>query len=87
MEIFCWRIDVQLTHNTPAARRRSFTGKPASQADVRGRISGTALPTYILDIPGGYGKVPIGPDHLEPQEDGGWIVTDPQGRRHSYRDF
>lgn len=56
-------------------------------AALRGRISGTALPTYILDIPGGYGKVPIGPDHLEPQPDGGWIVTDPQGRRHYYRDL
>ncbi|NGM46695.1 lysine-2,3-aminomutase-like protein [Rhodobacter sp. SGA-6-6] len=56
-------------------------------AALRGRLSGTALPTYILDIPGGYGKVPIGPGHLEPQEDGSWTVTDPQGRRHSYRDL
>lgn len=56
-------------------------------AALRGRISGTALPAYILDIPGGYGKVPIGPDYLEPQPDGGWIVTDPQGARHCYQDL
>ncbi len=32
---------------------------------LRGRVSGLAWPTYVLDIPGGYGKVPIGPDYLE----------------------
>ncbi len=33
-------------------------------AALRGRISGLALPTYVLDLPGGGGKVPIGPDHM-----------------------
>lgn len=47
---------------------------------LRGRISGLALPTYVLDIPGGYGKVPIGPGYLE--ADGGG-VTDNAGRRHA----
>ena len=28
---------------------------------LRGRVSGLCQPTYVLDIPGGYGKVPIGP--------------------------
>ena len=36
---------------------------------LRGTISGLAWPTYVLDIPGGWGKVPIGPDYLE--RDGG----------------
>ena len=45
---------------------------------LRGRISGTALPTYVLDIPGGAGKVPLGPDNLV--ADAG--VTDPWGRLH-----
>ncbi|HEY1414156.1 MAG TPA: lysine 2,3-aminomutase, partial [Rhodopila sp.] len=30
---------------------------------LRGRVTGLAWPTYVLDIPGGYGKVPIGPDY------------------------
>lgn len=30
-------------------------------AQLRGRLSGMCLPTYVLDIPGGAGKVPIGP--------------------------
>ena len=33
-------------------------------AALRGRISGLALPTYVLDLPGGGGKVPVGPDHM-----------------------
>ena len=32
---------------------------------LRGRVSGLAWPTYVLDIPGGHGKVPVGPDFLE----------------------
>jgi lysine 2,3-aminomutase len=44
---------------------------------LRGRISGIALPTYVLDIPGGYGKVPIGPDYLDET-----TVRDPWGRAH-----
>lgn len=51
---------------------------------LRGRVSGLALPTYVLDIPGGYGKVPIGPVFLRRGE--GWQVTDPWGRTHVYSD-
>lgn len=32
---------------------------------LRGRVTGLAWPTYVLDIPGGFGKVPIGPDYLD----------------------
>ena len=31
---------------------------------LRGRVTGLAWPSYVLDIPGGHGKVPIGPDYL-----------------------
>ncbi|MFI4963896.1 MAG: lysine-2,3-aminomutase-like protein [Caulobacterales bacterium] len=46
---------------------------------VRGAVSGLCQPTYVLDIPGGHGKVPIGPGYLS--QDG---VEDPAGRRHAY---
>jgi len=46
---------------------------------LRGRYSGLCQPTYVLDIPGGHGKVPVGPDHV-----GDGTVTDPDGRRHAY---
>ena len=48
-------------------------------AELRGRVTGLAWPTYVLDIPGGYGKVPLGPDYLDAE--GG--VRDPWGGRHA----
>ena len=50
-------------------------------AGLRGRVTGLAWPTYVLDIPGGHGKVPIGPDYLT--SDG--LVIDPGGRTHGLR--
>ena len=46
-------------------------------ADLRGRVTGLAWPTYVLDIPGGHGKVPIGPGYLD-----AGMVRDPAGGRH-----
>src|SRR5206468_1340438 len=51
---------------------------------LRGRLSGLAQPTYVLDIPGGRGKVPIGPDYLNGSDADGWTVEDPDGCRHAY---
>jgi len=48
---------------------------------LRGRYSGLCQPTYVLDIPGGHGKSPIGPNYLS--EDGA-VVEDFNGRRHTY---
>lgn len=50
---------------------------------LRGRYSGLCQPTYVLDIPGGHGKVPIGPSYTEPGEDS-LAVQDPWGARHPY---
>lgn len=58
----------------------------ALMADLRGRLTGIAQPVYVLDIPGGHGKVPVGPGYLQ-REDEGWLVTDPQGRVHGYQDL
>jgi lysine 2,3-aminomutase len=49
-----------------------------------GRVSGLCQPTYVLDIPGGHGKTPIGPTRLRPGEDGAFAVDDWQGVRHAY---
>ncbi len=50
---------------------------------IRGRFSGLCQPTYVLDIPGGFGKSPIGPGYLERTE-GGMVVEDPNGGVHAY---
>jgi lysine 2,3-aminomutase len=54
---------------------------------LRGRYSGLCQPTFVLDIPGGHGKVPIGPNYLTPTGDGAdsrYAVRDPAGRDHLY---
>ncbi|HXZ86491.1 MAG TPA: lysine-2,3-aminomutase-like protein [Myxococcota bacterium] len=53
---------------------------------LRGRISGLCQPTYVLDIPGGAGKVPIGPSHLGEARDGVRELIDWQGKSHLYVD-
>ena len=57
---------------------------------LRGRLTGIAQPTYVLDIPGGHGKVPIGPDPLTPLAEGReagttrWRIEDPNGGGHDW---
>jgi lysine 2,3-aminomutase len=51
---------------------------------LRGTISGLCQPAYVLDIPGGAGKVPVGPTYLRPLDGARYTVEDPRGRRHVY---
>jgi lysine 2,3-aminomutase len=50
---------------------------------LRARVSGLAMPAYMLDIPGGFGKVPLESDHLEKTKTG-HRVRDHAGRWHAY---
>ncbi len=51
------------------------------------RLSGIARPAYILDIPGGAGKVLAHPCAITPTaQDGVYHVRDPRGGMHAYRD-
>jgi lysine 2,3-aminomutase len=52
---------------------------------LRTRLSGLALPTYVLDIPGAHGKVPIGPAYLSAGE-AGYTLHDAHGIAHTYDD-
>jgi lysine 2,3-aminomutase len=56
----------------------------ALMRQLRGRMSGLAQPTYVLDIPGGHGKVPIGPGYLAGELDACVSVEDPWGGAHDY---
>ncbi len=44
-------------------------------AGLRGKYSGLCQPEYVLDIPGGAGKSPIGPGYIFPQEQGYKVVS------------
>lgn len=51
---------------------------------LRGRLPGAAIPTYVLDIPGGLGKVPLeGAERVAP---GRWRVRSPFGPLVDYED-
>jgi lysine 2,3-aminomutase len=52
---------------------------------LRGRLTGLAWPTYVLDLPGGSGKAPLGPDFAHRADDV-WIVQGPlDGVAHHHR--
>jgi lysine 2,3-aminomutase len=53
--------------------------------EIHGRVSGLCQPNYVLDIPGGHGKSPVGPCYLQRAAgDGRYEVEDFNGRRHAY---
>jgi lysine 2,3-aminomutase len=51
---------------------------------LRGRLSGLCQPTYVLDIPGGHGKSPVGPNYLHADASGALHVLDFIGGSHRY---
>ena len=52
---------------------------------LRTRASGLCQPTYVLDIPGGWGKVPLAASAAAPNTiSGGWTIEDGDGGRHAY---
>lgn len=53
---------------------------------IRGRVSGICWPTYVLDIPKGFGKVPLGPCYYSKNQDGDTLITDYKGNLHYYPD-
>lgn len=76
--------------------RTTITEGQALMRAIRGTISGLCQPDYVLDIPGGFGKAPIGPEYLsgnsslKPTADGeasaesGYRVVDYCGDIHIY---
>lgn len=50
---------------------------------LRGRVSGLCQPVYVLDIPDGYGKSPIGPTYAVAAGEA-WSVEDIDGGLHLY---
>jgi lysine 2,3-aminomutase len=50
---------------------------------LRLRLSGLAMPTYMLDLPGGFGKVPLESRNVEKTATG-WRIRDGQRQWHDY---
>ena len=76
------RVKPYYLHQTDLAKGTSHFRVPLAEGQdlmrqMRGPVSGLCLPTYVLDIPGGHGKVPVGPNYV-----GAGTVVDPQGKTH-----
>jgi lysine 2,3-aminomutase len=89
-KLVAMRVKPYYLHHPDLARgtvqfRGGIAKGQALMRELRKRASGLCQPTYVLDIPGGHGKVPIGPTWLRAGEDGEeWLVEDCRGACHRY---
>ncbi len=51
---------------------------------LRGHTSGYAVPVYVIDAPGGGGKVPIGPSYLLSQAKSRYTIRNYKGKIYTY---
>ena len=51
---------------------------------LRGHTSGYAVPTYVIDAPGGGGKIPVMPDYVVGYENGALSLRNYEGKDFSY---
>jgi len=51
---------------------------------LRGRISGMAIPSYVVDLPGGGGKVPLLPEYIVDKNRDDVVCINYQGKRFNY---
>jgi lysine 2,3-aminomutase len=65
---------------TPLARGEAIL------RELQGRISGIALPKFIVDTPGGFGKVPVSPDFVVARRPGVTRFSTPRGVEVDYFD-
>ncbi|MDD5517739.1 MAG: KamA family radical SAM protein [Candidatus Omnitrophota bacterium] len=51
---------------------------------LRGHTSGYAVPTYVIDGPGGGGKIPVGPNYILSQAKGKYVLRNYKGKIYTY---
>lgn len=51
---------------------------------LRGHTSGYAVPTYVIDGPGGGGKIPVGPNYVLSQAKGKFVLRNYKGKIYTY---
>jgi lysine 2,3-aminomutase len=53
---------------------------------LRGFTTGYAVPTYVIDAPGGGGKIPIQAETIVAHEGGTWTIRNWEGKNYTYAD-
>ncbi len=71
-------------HHLDPARGTSHFHVPIEKGQeimkqLRGHLSGLCQPTYVIDIPGGFGKSPLGPNYLSSEKT---LIKDFRGKEH-----
>jgi lysine 2,3-aminomutase len=84
-----WRVRPYYLHQGDLADGTAHLRTPLRAgveilAAMRGRTSGLAIPHLAVDLPGGEGKVVLGPDYVESREAGGVWLRGPRGGRAFY---
>ena len=51
---------------------------------LRGYTSGMAVPQYMIDLPGGGGKVPLLPDYVRKKDPKKWVIRNYMGKEFDY---
>jgi len=53
---------------------------------LHGHTTGYAVPTYMVDAPGGGGKVPLMPNYIQSREGNKWTLQNYQGETYTYHE-
>ncbi|HYB19813.1 MAG TPA: lysine 2,3-aminomutase [Thermodesulfobacteriota bacterium] len=53
---------------------------------LRGHTTGYAVPSFVIDAPGGGGKIPVGPTYLISQDRGKMVLRNYQGKVFEYQE-
>jgi lysine 2,3-aminomutase len=53
---------------------------------LRGHTTGYAVPSFVIDAPGGGGKIPVGPTYLISQDKGRVVLRNYQGKVFEYQE-
>jgi len=53
---------------------------------LRGHTTGYAVPSFVIDAPGGGGKIPVGPTYLISQDKGKVVLRNYQGKVFEYQE-
>jgi lysine 2,3-aminomutase len=76
------RVKPYYLHQTDLAKGTSHFRVPLAKGQdlmrhLRGPVSGLCQPTYIMEVPGGFGKVPVGPEYIRDDK-----ILDIKGQSH-----
>ncbi|RWN99274.1 KamA family radical SAM protein [Mesorhizobium sp.] len=70
-----------------AHRRTTIAEGRALVSALRARLSGICNPVYVLDLPDGGGKVPLGPCYVEAQDGDAWRIRGQDGELRTYTEL